>query len=86
MIEPMKFIINYLEGRQWTSPTQIGEAAGKAYDQASGWASPKCRKLVAAGKLERSDKGSYRIKKESVFGKASDEQSFCVISEKKVDE
>lgn len=58
----MTSIVTYLTGKDWTSPTEIGKLAGKSYSSASGWASPKCKELVALGILERNIKGQYRLK------------------------
>ena len=64
-----RWIIDYLEGKGWTRPTEIGKAYGiylhgehhhySCYHSA--WASPKCKKLVANGDLERNGKGHYRV-------------------------
>ena len=52
-----------LKGRDWTSPTWIGQhAGGQSYYSASAWASPKCKRLVKAGVLERNERGQYRLK------------------------
>ena len=61
------WILNYLDWRGWTSPTQIGKAYGDSkhgnnsfHGYHSSWASPKCKKLVAEGLVERNDNGHYR--------------------------
>ena len=61
-----EFILRYLNGKGWTSPTQIGYAYGDTlhpsgfHNYHSAWASPKCRKLVKMGWLERNENGHYR--------------------------
>ena len=61
-LENRYIIETYLKGRDWTSPTTIGqEAAKKPYYCASAWASPKCKKLAEKGILERNNKGHYRL-------------------------
>ena len=65
--EHREFILSYLRGRSWTSPTEIGNAYGKsikAHDPEryhSSWASPKCKRLVQEGLVERSSRGHYRL-------------------------
>jgi hypothetical protein len=62
-IEWADAITDKLKGRDWTSPTWIGQHAGKqGYCSASAWASPKCKKLVKSGYLERNERGQYRLK------------------------
>lgn len=70
-MSPEEFIIKYLEGKYlFTSPTEIGLAYGiykhGLYHNKSGyhsaWATPRCKKLVALGVLERNKLGHYRIK------------------------
>lgn len=64
---PKEFILGYLEGKDFTSPTEIGKAYGwqtygdhgRGYH--SSWASPHCLALVKQGKLERNPKGWYRL-------------------------
>lgn len=52
----------FMVGRDWTSPTIIGEEAlGLTYDKASAVASPVCQSLVHVGKMERSMQGKYRL-------------------------
>ena len=53
-----KKIMLYLTGKDFTSPTEIGNALNHRH---SAWASPKCLTLVALGALERNEKGHYRI-------------------------
>lgn len=53
-------VLRYLRGRDWTSPSQIGQDVwGWGYHSAS--ASPVCRRLVARGLLERNTRGHYRL-------------------------
>lgn len=68
--EQEKWIIEYLTGRDWTSPSDIGWAHGDhlleqgkcvGTGHHSSWASPKCLKLVKAGLLERNKRGRYRL-------------------------
>lgn len=54
------FILKYLRGKEWTSPTEIGKAYRKGLHSA--WASPRCRKLVEKGLLERNAKGWYKLR------------------------
>lgn len=69
MNKTQKWIIEYLHGKGFTSPTQIGRAYGDSihgnnsfHSYHSSWASPKCKALVDKGNLERNDKGHYRLK------------------------
>ena len=56
------WIYTFLKNRDWTSPTEIGRAWSSRHH--SSWASPKCKKLVEYGLLERNEQGWYRIRKE----------------------
>jgi len=57
-----KDVLNYLKGKDWTSPTDIGGAVwGEGHHSSS--ASPVCKRLVGVGALERNEKGHYRIPK-----------------------
>ena len=70
MMKPDEFILEYLEGRDFTSPSDIGEAYGifkhgmfhNRIGYHSAWASPRCKKLVGKGLLERNELGHYRLK------------------------
>lgn len=62
-------IIDYLKSKrmtvaqEWFSPSVIGMEVGhKLYYSSSAWASPKCRRLVDKGLLERNEHGQYRLK------------------------
>lgn len=64
-----KFIVGYLRCRPWwTPPTEIGRAYGQSVNHPhkldSRWASPKCKRLVELGFLERDRLGWYRLKRE----------------------
>ena len=69
-MKPDEFILEYLKGKDFTSPTNIGEAYGAFkhgyfHDRIgyhSAWASPRCKKLVEKGLLERNEFGHYRLK------------------------
>lgn len=68
MTDAQWFILRHLWDREqehgsmtWTKPTQIGRAFGKGYDKSSAWASPKCKKLVELGLLQRHENGWYRL-------------------------
>ena len=57
-------ILDYLSVRGWISPTELGmKVAGKVYNCASGWASPKCKALVRSGHVTRNKRGQYKLKK-----------------------
>ena len=63
------WILKYLKGKSWTSPTQIGLAYGDSkhgnnsfHCYHSAWASPRCLELVEENELLRNDKGWYRIR------------------------
>ncbi len=64
LTESEQWIVDFLKAKDWTSPTEIGNARGKIdrKDLHSSWASPKCKKLVDKGILERSENGRYRLK------------------------
>ncbi len=55
-------IIRFLDGRDWTGPTEIGlEEFHYDYCSASSRISPTCKTLVKKGVLERSVHGKYRL-------------------------
>ena len=69
--ETQKWILDLLEEKDFTSPSVIGNQYGyykhgKMFYTKSGyhsaWASPRCKKLVDMGLLERNEKGHYRLK------------------------
>lgn len=67
--ESGKFIINYLKGRDFTPPSEIARAWAlkkDRVDSGSSWSSPKCKYLVFAGYLVRSEKGWYKLANERV--------------------
>jgi len=53
-----EIVYEYLKGRDWTSPTQIGRELFNSHSQVG---SPICKRLVAKGLVERSKNGWYRI-------------------------
>ena len=55
-------VLGVLQGRDWTSPTTIAYLVRNRSGVHSSWASPICLRLVKAGKLERNERGHYRIK------------------------
>jgi len=64
-----RWVMVYLNGRQWTSPTRIGQSYGDSVfgelmprpcGYHSAWASPRCKRLVSSGMLERNNVGHYR--------------------------
>lgn len=46
----------------YLAPTKIAQLLHPGTGRHSAWASPICKRLVAKGGLERSDKGHYRVK------------------------
>jgi hypothetical protein len=67
--KPDEFIISFLEGRDFTSPTDIGQAYGR-YKHGefhmktcyhSAWASPRCKRMVGKGLLVRNKLGHYKL-------------------------
>ena len=56
-------VINYLRGRDWTSPTEIGREVWNPPRHSSA-ASPICLRLVAMGLLQRNRRGHYRLQEE----------------------
>jgi len=63
MSEHQKFILDYLSkvtwSNGWVSPSSIGRKWKEGCH--SSWASPKCKKLVTLGFVERDKGGWYRI-------------------------
>ena len=66
--EQEQWIVDFLQGKDWVQPTKIGLARGEIEKRFlhSSWASPKCKKLVDKGILERSENGWYRFKKQEI--------------------
>lgn len=67
----LEWIVTFLKGKGWVSPTEIGQRYGQAFNRPnlhSSWASPKCKKLAEIGLLERCELkgriGYYRVKPE----------------------
>lgn len=68
-LAPDDFILEFLKGRDFTSPSDIGEAYGRYkhgdfHHKAgyhSAWASPRCKRMVRHGQLLRNDRGHYRL-------------------------
>lgn len=55
-------VLQFLKGKDWTSPTDIGKSLwGPKHHSSS--ASPVCLRMVEKGLLERNDRGHYRIRK-----------------------
>lgn len=62
-VEKVRRIMEYLEGKDFTSPNEIGaRALGASLWNGSAKASPVCLQMVKDGRLERSKRGHYRIK------------------------
>lgn len=62
-----QWIAEYLKGKDYTSPTEIGRAHANAFNivsltHHSAWASPICKRMVEKGILLRNDKGKYKLK------------------------
>lgn len=51
-------VLEYLRGKDYVSPTEIGQNIG--FGKQSSWASPICKRLVNKGLLQRNDTGWYR--------------------------
>lgn len=51
------------KGTEWCTPTEVGEACGKDYAQASSWVASPLRVLVRVGLVERRKGGQYRYVK-----------------------
>lgn len=60
-----EWIIDYLRGKDYVSPSVIGWAHAKAFGYSlshhSSWASPICLKLVNLGILLRNERGHYKL-------------------------
>lgn len=60
-----EWIISYLKGKDYVSPSVIGkthpQAFGFSETHHSSWASPICLRLVKKGLLLRNDKGHYKL-------------------------
>ena len=53
-------VVDYLRGKDWTSPSEIGrEVWGPGHHSSTG--SPRCKRLVEMGVLERNERGHYRL-------------------------
>lgn len=61
-------ILQFLEGKDWTSPTTIAKAIRPGLD--SRWASPKCKRLLKAKLLRRNSRGQYKLSKLGVEDQA----------------
>lgn len=64
-----QWITEYLKGKDYTSPTEIGRAHAQMFginslSHHSAWASPICRRMVEKGLLIRNDKGHYKLNKQ----------------------
>lgn len=61
-----QWIIDYLRGKDYVSPSVIGFAHAKNFGYSlnhhSSWASPICLKLVKMGILLRNENGHYKLK------------------------
>ncbi len=53
-------VLDFLRGKEWVSPTEIGKTLQPTSMYGSPWASPVCKRLVNKGLLQRNDKGWYR--------------------------
>lgn len=60
-----QWIIDYLRGKDYTSPSQIGIAHACSFgfrdSHHSAWASPICLRMVEKGLLLRNEKGHYKL-------------------------
>ena len=59
MTQRQQKVIEYLKGKDFTSPTEIGS---DLFGGHSSTASPICLKLVELGVLVRNAKGHYKLK------------------------
>lgn len=62
LTEYENMILDYLQGKEFVSPTQIGRDLHPSRLHGSSWASPKCLHLVKLGLLKRNNKGWYATK------------------------
>ena len=58
LTQRQKLVLDFLKGKDFTSPTEIGYAVLGGH---SAVASPVCKKLVELGLLVRSPKGHYQL-------------------------
>ena len=60
-----QWIIDYLRGKDYTSPSQLGIAHSISfvfrYSHNSSWASTICLRMVEKGLLLRNEKGHYKL-------------------------
>ena len=60
-----QWVLDYLKGKDYVSPTEIGyahtHASGITGEHHSAWASPICLRLVKKGLLLRNEKGHYKL-------------------------
>lgn len=61
-----QWILDYLKGKDYVSPTVIGKSHASVTGSAgfthhSSWASPICLRLVKKGLLVRNEKGHYKL-------------------------
>lgn len=64
-----QWIAEYLQGKDYTSPTVIGKAHAMAFNilslnHHSAWASPICKRMVKKGILIRNEKGQYKLNRQ----------------------
>lgn len=67
LTECEKWVVDYLKGKDYTSPSRIGidhaRTFGFSDTHHSSWASPVCKRLVEKGVLIRNPKGHYKLTK-----------------------
>ena len=64
-----QWIAEYLQGKDYTSPTVIGKAHAMAFNilslnHHSAWASPICKRMVKKEILIRNEKGQYKLNRQ----------------------